>query len=254
MFVDEPLCSRLVPAFADLLEERGVRFLAGKIMATAQEQGLLDRLLEAMVALLGVAVLVTLASVDRLRLHAVVRHQCLVTACELLGAGILHRQAHAVGAMLHRYTAQGPHRVLEAGAETLEALGEAERDVLPVRVRQDEVVDQVGERLALDGHAQLRHVREVRGAEPARRMLLGEEHLLGRPVCCPPLLNAALQGPELSVGEAAGMPTLHLLEQGLGFPAGCLFEQLDDFGPNIGERIFARSPVARRCFGPPLRR
>jgi hypothetical protein len=253
-FVDELLRSRLVPSRAHLVQENHIGFLAGKVVAATQEQGLLHRLFEAIVALLGVAVLVALAGVDRLWLHVVVRHQCLVAACELLGAGILDRQAHTVGAMLNRYTAQGPHRVLEARAETLETLGEAERDVLPVRVRQDEVVHQVRERLALDGHTQLRHVREVRGAELTGPMLLGEEHLLGRPVCCPPLLDVPLQGAELALGEATGMPTLHLLEEGLGLPASGLFEQLDNLAPNVRERVCARPPVARRRVGLPLRR
>jgi hypothetical protein len=176
------------------------------------------------VALLDVAVLVTLAGVDGLRLHFVVGHQSAVTRRELLGAGGLHRQAHAVGAMHRRHAAQGPDRVLETGAEALEALREAERDVLPVRVCQHEVVDQVRQRLALDRHAQLGHVREVGSAEPARRMVLGEEHLLVRPVRRPPVLDVTLQGAQLSVPEAARMPALQLLEQGLGLPAGRLFE------------------------------
>ena len=205
-----------------------------------------------MVTLLGVAVLVTLAGVDRLRLHAVVRHQCLVSACELLAAGVLHRQTHAVRAMLHRHAAQRPHRVLESRAETLEALGEAERDVLPVRVRQDEVVDQVRERLALDGHAQLRHVREVRGAELTGQMLLGEEHLLVRTVRRQPVLDAPLQGAELPVGEAARMPTLQFLEEGLGLPAGCSSQQLGDLPPDLSKRIFAGPPIAQRRCRPPL--
>jgi hypothetical protein len=223
-------------------------------VAAAQEQGLLHRLLETVMALLGVAVLVTLAGVDRLRLHAVVRHQGLVTTRELLAAGILHRQAHAVGAMLNRHAAQRPHRVLETRAEALEALGEAKRDVLPVRVRQDEVVDQVRERLALDGHAQLRHVREVRGAKLTGQMLLGKEHLLVWPVRRPPLLDVPLQGAELSIREATGMTALHLLEKGLGLPASGLFEQFENLAPNVGEGVFARPPVPQRRFGLPLGR
>ena len=253
-FVDELLRSRLVPSRAHIVQKGHIGFLAGKVVTATQEQRLLHRLLEAIVTLLSIAVLVTLAGVDRLRLHSVVRHQRLVPACELLGARILHRQAHTVGAMLNRYTAQGPHRILEARAETLEALGETERDVLPVRVGQDEVIHQMRERLALDGHAQLRHVREVRGAELTGPMLLGEEHLLGRPVCCPPLLDVPLQGAELALGEATGMPTLHLLEEGLGLPASGLFEQLDNLAPNVRERVCARPPVARRRAGLPLRR
>jgi hypothetical protein len=237
-----------------LLQKCRVRFLAGEIVAAAQQQGLLHRPLEAMVALLGVAVLVPLAGIDRLRLHLVMSHQGGVAAGELLGAGGLHGQAHAVAAMHFRHTAQGPDRVLEAGAEALEALRETERDVLPVRVRQHKVVDQVRERLPLDRHAQLGHVREVGRAEPARRMVLGEEHLLVRSMSRPPLLDPALQGAELSVREAARVSALQLLEEGLGLPAGRLFEQLDDLAPHIRERVFARSPISWRRVGPPLGR
>jgi hypothetical protein len=121
-------------------------------------------------------------------------------------------------------------------------------------VRQDEVIGQVRERLALDGHAQLGHVREVRGAEPTGRMVLGEEHLLVGTAGRAPMLNAPLQSTELSIGEAAGMPALHLLEESLGFPARCCLEQLDDFGPYVGERILASPPVPRRRLRLPLRR
>ena len=191
-FVDELLRSRLIPSRAHVVQESHVGFLAGKVVAATQEQGLLHRPLEAMVALLDVAVLVTLAGVDRLRPDFIVSHQGAIALRELLGAGGLHRQAHAVGAMLRRHAAQSPDRVLEARTEALEALGEAERDVLPVRVRQHEVVDQVRERLTRDGHAQLGHVREVGGTEPAGRMLLGEKHLLGRSVRCQPMLDVSL--------------------------------------------------------------
>jgi hypothetical protein len=44
------------------------------------------------------------------------------------------------------------------------------------------MVHQMRERLPLNGHAQLVQVTEVRGAQPARLMHLGEEHFLGRPV------------------------------------------------------------------------
>lgn len=252
--VDEPLRPRLVPSLAHLMQECRVRFRAGKIVAAAQQQGLLHRPLEPVVALLGVAVLVTLAGVDRLWLHLVVGHQRGIAARELLGAGGLHGQAHAVAPVVGGHAAQGPDRVLEAGAETLEALGETNGDVLPVRVRQHEVVDQVREWLALDGHAQLGHVREVGRPEPARRVVLGEEHLLVGTMRRPPLLDPALQGAELAVREPARVPPPQLLEQGFGLPPGRLFEQFDDLTPHVSERVGARPPVTGRRVGPPLRR
>jgi hypothetical protein len=207
-FFDETLRPRCVPSHAHLVQERGVRVLAGEVVAAAQQQGLRHRPLEPVVALLGIAVLVTLPGIDRLRLHPVVGHQGRIPAGKLRGAGRLHRQAHTIGAVHGRHPAQGPDRVLETSAKALETLREAERDVLPVRVGQHEVVDQVRERLPLDGHAQVSHVREVGRPEPARRMVLGKEHLLVRPLGRPPVLDPPLQGPQLPVGEAARVPAL----------------------------------------------
>ena len=51
-------------------------------------------------------------------------------------------------------------------------------------------------------------------------MHLAEEHLLGRAVQRPPLLDPALQGPQLAVGELAGKLALQFREQGLRFQAG----------------------------------
>ena len=50
------------------------------------------------------------------------------------------------------------------------------------------------ERLALDRHAQPRHVGEVRLTQLARLVLLREEDLLGRALQRQPDLDATLQG------------------------------------------------------------
>jgi hypothetical protein len=82
--------------------------------------------------------------------------------------------------------------VLQTVAEALEALGEADAAGLPVRVGQHEVVDQVRQRLAVDGHLQAGRVREVGGAQVAGLVDLAEEDLLGRTVQGPPLLDVPL--------------------------------------------------------------
>jgi hypothetical protein len=51
-------------------------------------------------------------------------------------------------------------------------------------------------------------------------MDLIEEHLLRRPLLRPPGLDAALQGAELAVGEAAGEALLQVEEQRPGLQAG----------------------------------
>ena len=252
-FVVECFLLRGVAAFAHLAQEDHVRFRAREIVAAAQEQRLLHGTFEAMMALLDVAVLVPLARVDRLRFHPVVRHHRLITAREKLRSRSLHRQTHAIRAMLGRHSAQCPHRVLKAFAEARETLREAERHVLPVRVRQHEVVDQVRERLAVDRHAQFGQVREVGGAEPAGRMVLREENLLVRPARGLPVFDPALQRAQLAIIELLRMTPLQFLEERLGFPARRRFEQFFDFAPDLAERIVPRPMRSRRRLLCPLR-
>ena len=135
-------------------------------------------------------------------------------------------------------------------AEALAALGEADRAGLPVRVGQHEVVDQVVERAAVDGHAQVGAVGEVAGAQPAGVMHLGEEDLLGRPVQGPPLLDAPLQGPQLAVGEAAGEAALQVGEQGLGLQAGVELQLLFELRARPRRRGRAASASPGPCVRP----
>ncbi len=86
-------------------------------------------------------------------------------------------------------------------------------------------------------------MREIAGAQPARLMHLGEEHFLGRPVQGPPLLDAALQGPQLAIAEAAGKAPLQLAKQCLGLQAGGQPQLLFQVGPDFGEEVGPRSPV-----------
>lgn len=105
------------------------------------------------------------------------------------------------------------------------------------------------ERRPLDRHPQIVHVREVRGAELAGRVLLRKEDFLGRSARRLPRFDAALQRPQLAVVELAGMPALQFLEERLGFPTGAGFEQLFDFVPDGGKRIGPRAIRSRRRLG-----
>ena len=168
-------------------------------------------------ALLDIAVLVSLGGLDRLPLQAVVPQQSLVSLVEGgSGRPRRHGRGQPVGAVQWRHTAQFPQRVLQAVAEALVTLGEADAAGLPVRVRQHEVVDQVVERHAAEGYVQVGAVREVTGRQPAGVMHLGEENLLGRSLLGPPASQSPLQRPQLAVREAARIATLQLGEQGLG--------------------------------------
>jgi hypothetical protein len=105
-----------------------------------------------------------------------------------------HGRRQGIGAMQLWDAAQLGQGVLQAVTEALEALGEADRAALPVGVGQDEVVDQMLEQLAGDGHVQTRHVREVGSTQTTRLVDLREEDLLGRSVQGTPLLDVSLQG------------------------------------------------------------
>jgi hypothetical protein len=243
---DKTLTPSRIAARTHFAQECLVRFLARKVMAAAPQQRLLHPTLETMMALFGVTVLVTLPGVDRLRPHLVVPHQRLVPTREKLRPRRLHCQAHPVAAVLDRHAPQRPHGVLKTFAEALETLGETERHMLPVRVRQDEVVHQVRERLAADRHAQIGHVREVRGTQPARQMFLREENLLVWPARGPPVFDPPLHRSQMLLGELPRMAALQFLQKRLGFPARTLLEQGFDFAPDASEGILA-GPVHARA-------
>ena len=241
----QPLAPARVPPRRHLPQELPVRLPAGEVPAAAQQQRLLDRLLEAAVPLLAVAVLVPAGRVGRLRLQPVMGQQRPVPRRVLLGTAlVVHRQRHAVGAVPLRHAPQLGQGVLQPLAEAGEALRGAHADVLPVGVREHEVVDQVRERLALEGHAQGVHVREVRGPQPARLVHLGEEHLLGRPVPRLPLAHAPLQRPAGPLPGRAGGLALQPLQERLGLQRRLALQQLLQPRPHRGQRVRPGPPGA----------
>src|SRR6266849_4765725 len=124
-----------------------------------------------------------LAGLVCLRLDSVIPHHPFIAPVELLQiAHVVHRARQAVGTVLGSHCSQFPDRVLPSFAEALQALRIADRARLPVRVRQHEVIHQVLERLPPERDPQLGHVREVRRAQPSRRVLLTEVHFLRRPL------------------------------------------------------------------------
>jgi hypothetical protein len=231
----------------DLTQELGVRLPAVEGAATPQQQRLVHRLLEAAVPLLDVPILVGVVSLDLLPRQSIVGQQRLVAPRELLlVAQVVDRGAQAVGAMPLRHASQLPQGVLQPLAEALEALGKTDRYRLPIGVGQHQVVHQVGERLALDRHAQGVHVREVTGAQPAGFMQLGEEDFLGWPGLGPPAPNVPLQGPQLAIGKPPGVAPLQLVEDGLGLQSGIDLQQGTDLGPDFHEGIGACAPGVPR--------
>ena len=245
-FLIKPLLSVGIASGHDLLEEQRIVASAGEIAATSEHQGLVDGLLEPVMTLLDVAILVGLARLDRLTFQAVMREQSLVSPSEHFRVGIaVDRGGQAIGAVTPGDSSPFPQGVLQPFAEALEALGEADGAGLPVGIGEHEVVDQVVERLAEEGDAELGHAGEVTLGEPTRLMDLGEEDLLGRPFKGSPLFDPPLQGPELDVGEAAREAALQVEEEGLGLESRVEPEQFEEFGPDFLERVLPGPPGVR---------
>ena len=95
--------------------------------------------------------------------------------------------------MFFRDGAELPEGGLQALAEGLEALRVADLDMFPVAVGQDEVVQEVLEKLSPDGDFKIAHVGKVGGGQNARIVDLREEHLLGGPLQRSPLFDPPLQ-------------------------------------------------------------
>jgi hypothetical protein len=245
-FVSKTLLSVGVASGHELLEEQLIVASAGEIAAPAKHQGLIDGLLETMMTLLDVTILVGLPGLDRLTFEPIMREQSLVAPSEHLGLGIaVDRGGQAIGAVSPRDPSQFPQGVLQPFAEALEALREADSAGLPVRVGEHEVIDQVAERLAEDGDAELGHASEVGLGEPTRLVNLSEEHLLGWPFEGPPEFDPPLQAPQLNVGEAAREAALEIEEKGLGLEPRIESEQFEEFGPDVLERVLPGPPGMR---------
>jgi len=233
----------------EVLQVRLVGLAAGEVPAVAEHQLLVESLLEPPVPLLDVAVLVAVTGLGRLPFQTVVLQQRLVPLGELRTRRARRdRGGEPVGAVNRGHPAQLRQGVLQPVGERLERLGEADGAGLPVRVGQHEVVDQVVERLAGDGHPQVGHVREVGGAQPAGRVDLGEEHFLDRPTSRPPDLDAPLEGAQLTVGKAAGVLALELLEEGQRLQPRVEGESFRDAGPDVGEGVRVGAPGVRHPY------
>jgi hypothetical protein len=243
----EPVPAACVPPGHQGTHEPQVRLTAGEVPAAAQQQLLLQRLLQTPVALLAIAVLVTAGGIGGLGRQAVVPQQRLIPGRVLLGvAVVMHRQRHAVGAVPLGHAAQLPQGVLQALAQAGKALREAQRHVLPVRAGQHEVVQQVRERLALDGHAQAVQVREVRRAQPARLVHLAEEDFLGRAVLGFPLPHPPLQRPPVPLPVLRGLLPRQPVQQRLGLQGRLAAQQLLQARPHLRERVGPRAPGVGR--------
>jgi len=154
------LRTRRVATLRQLTQELLVCRSTREIPASTQQQRLRDRLLEPSMALLTIAVLMAARRVGRFALDAVVIKQSLIPRRELLRLAVrVDRQRQPIGPMMRRRPAQFPIRVLHPGTQVREILREAHHHVFPVRMGQHEMIQQMIEPLARDGHLQAAHVR-----------------------------------------------------------------------------------------------
>ena len=170
-----PLPSRRVARGHHLLEKAAVVVLTVEVAAAAQMQRLVHGGFEMSMRRLTVAVLVRLANIDPLAGQAIMFQQTAIARLKLaLGRQVVDRRTQAVAAMSARHAAQFPQGVLQTVGQRLERLRGAEAHGFPVGVGQHEVIHQMLEAFAEDGHRQRVHAGEVRGRQVARVMHLAE--------------------------------------------------------------------------------
>jgi hypothetical protein len=245
-FFRQPLAPAGVPLLLENTQPGFVLRSAGEVPTATQQQRLLNGLLETMVRLLAIAVLMSAGGVGRLRLDAVVPQQSPVVLREVLCKAIpVHRECHAVGTMPPRYGCQVPKGVLHALAQTGKALRETHRHVLPVRICQNEVIQQMIEPLTLDGHTQVVHVREVRRAQPARLMYLAEEHFLGWSRQRTPTPDSSLQRSQHRVRILTRETLLQNFQKRSALKLRRLFQLRLQLRPYRLQRVRSRPPLTR---------
>jgi len=237
------LRSAAIPTGHEGTQALRVLLSALEIPAAAQLQFLIQRILEAPMALLAIAVFVAAGGIGRFGRHAIVAHQGPILRRELLGVAFaIHGQRHAIGAMAFRHGTQFPQGILKTFAQTGETLREADRHVLPVRTRQHEVIEQVREGLARDCDAERVHVSEVRRTQPARLVYLAEIDFLGRPLFGLPLPNSPLHGSLSASPVLVGISAFKPLDERLGLERRFPLQHLFQLRPDIDQRIDASPP------------
>jgi hypothetical protein len=196
------------------MQKRRVRLPTAKVAVATHQQGLVQRPLELPMTLLAIAVFVAAGRVGRLARQTIMAQQSLVLLRENFRVAVrMHRQRQPIGAVPQGYPAQSPQRVLHALAEAGETLRKTKRHVLPVRVGQHKMIGQMSERLPLDGYAQARQVREVRGSQTPWLMHLREKYFLGRPRRGTPNFYPPLQRPQQLIAVVTRMAFLQQRQQ-----------------------------------------
>ena len=184
--LDQPVAS-----LDHLPDEAVVVVAAVEVPAAPQDEGLVDGVLEAVVALLGNAVLMAPAPVDAGGLQTVVVQQGGVIVVQRPGPAVAYLVGEGRGIVRADHlwhAAQVPEGVLKSLLQGQEGLSGGDFGVAPSRVAEDQLEQQVGMGMATDGHSQGAAVGEVDLGLPPRGMLLGEVDFLVRAVQRPPVL------------------------------------------------------------------
>jgi hypothetical protein len=188
-----------------------------------------------------------LAHIDPLAGQAIVVQQSPVAALKLaLGRQIVDRRAQAIAAVPPRRASQFPQRVLQAVGQCLERLRRADGYRFPVRVREHEVINQVLEAFAEDGHSQGVHAGEIGGGQISCVMHLAEHDRTRRAGRGAPALNAPLERAALALRKLSGMLLQQPVEQRLGVQARLCFQSFLGLLPQLRRQwILPRAIGAR---------
>jgi hypothetical protein len=208
-----------------LVAKRVVRGSRRELSAAADQQCLLERRLESVVALFRDAVFVRLARADPRRPHVVVTehsreplgHDPAATLLELA-----RRRRQIVAASNLRHPTQLPQRALQPAHQRLERLAQRDAHVAPSAEAQHELKQQMHERHAGDRDAELGRVCKVELPLAAGWMLLLKVDLLAGTVHGAPVANPTLQCPQLARLEGPGMVLVQNREHGLGLKLSLL--------------------------------
>ena len=190
----------VAPVRDDLLDEGLVRGEVVEGGMAPHEQRLRDQRLQAAMGLLGDAIFMRAARRDPAGAHPVVlehRAKARRQIAPTTRFQLVRRGRQIVAAQHRRDPAERPQRALHAGHERLEGLAERDRHPRPVAVAEDELKEQVRQRLAGDRHAQVGRVREIDRRLATRHGDLLEEHLGLDAVPRPPVAKPPLQRPRL---------------------------------------------------------
>jgi hypothetical protein len=136
-----------------LSEEVRVFLPAREVTAAAHKQRLINGGLEVPVRRFGIAVLVRLPCVDPLTRQTVVIQEIAVTRLILSRCRVVvHRRRETVAAVLPRHATEFPQCLLQPFRERFKRLRHTQIHRFPIRVGQNEVVDEMIERVTADRH------------------------------------------------------------------------------------------------------